>query len=231
MMTWRQATLFLLVLSLLNGTPLARLASPDERDQMFQLAVDASNGGDTAEAVRLFRLIAQSAPSDAMALCNLGVALMRHGNGPASRPEWERVYSESLRVYLRALVINPNLPDAIDGYDLVKRNVHTRMELVGGTTVEADAVIAASSTAMSDEDFVEISGSGLPTSLGSFSSGDDDGDDEEWEDDDWEDDDEEVASGSKQKQKQKEGSSSKGDAMEQFLAEVGLEKYYDALYS
>ena len=199
---------------------------------MFQLAVEASNQGDTAEAVRIFRLLARDAPNDPLTLCNLGTALMRHGNGPAARPEWERVYSEALRIYLRALAINPALPDGLEGYALVKKNVHIRMDLSGGSAAEADAVIAMASEP-ADDSFVDASAGGLPTnSLGSFSDGggeDDDDDDDEWDDDfDDHDNDNDARIG---RPGTKHSGGAERDAMHAFLTQCGLSKYYDALYN
>ena len=198
---------------------------------MFQLAVEASNQGDTAEAVRIFRLLARDAPNDPLTLCNLGTALMRHGNGPAARPEWERVYSEALRIYLRALAINPSLQDGISGYDLVKKNVHIRMDLSGGSAAEADAVIAMASDP-ADDSFVDASAAGLPSNhLGSFSRGDDDDDDDDG-DDEWDDDfDDDDDGGSVGRPGTKETGGAERDAMHSFLARCGLSKYYDALYN
>ena len=136
-----------------HGERHARLPK-EERTKLENLALEFLKADDLVRAAKLFKLAIEHAPRNTNLRCNLAVTLMRMGNGPKSRVEWERLYTHTLRQYHTVLAIDPLLGLAIEGAALTKSNVRLRTDLVGGSILEAEMLIASALGEHLPDDFV-----------------------------------------------------------------------------
>ena len=128
---------------LLLANPLqAKRLSKADRQSVEKLGLEYLKADNHENAVKLFNLVVEHQPHNTNTRCNLAVALMRMGNGPKTRVEWERLYTQAIRQYRVALAIDPTLNLAVEGMALTKSNVRLRMDLVGGALEEAERLIA-----------------------------------------------------------------------------------------
>ena len=139
----------------------------EERTKLENLGLEFLKADDLVRAAKLFKLAVEHAPRNTNLRCNLAVTLMRMGNGPKSRVEWERLYTKTLRHYRVVLAIDPFFGLAIEGMELTKSNVRLRTDLVGGTILEAEMLIASALGEHPPDDFVQTDGSAAEQIAGS----------------------------------------------------------------
>jgi len=92
---------------------------------LFDQAVAASNAGQSEKAVELFRQILNDDVMNPKYHSNLAVALTRLGNGPI--PNWREIYQEAHRESTAALMLQPDLPSALEIREQIVGNIAKRV--------------------------------------------------------------------------------------------------------